>query len=137
MGSTALWIALLGASLATVLLAAAGLILVRQLGPRPPVRRPATARRGRAAEEDEGADLERIREEARRARQLAALAGTLELDELLAQILEVAAAGCRADAAAISLVEGDGAPLVKAVNLSPDETPPRSTPSATRGVRGR
>jgi diguanylate cyclase (GGDEF)-like protein len=69
------------------------------------------------------AELRRTRDELRRARQLVNLAETLDLDEVLARVLQSAAVLADADAAAVVLLEG-AQPVVKAMNLSAEEALP-------------
>jgi diguanylate cyclase (GGDEF)-like protein len=68
--------------------------------------------------------VEQAREEAERARQLAALYSTLDLDELLLQVLETAVAIVEADAAAIALEQETGPPLETRFGLSATESAP-------------
>jgi diguanylate cyclase (GGDEF)-like protein len=70
------------------------------------------------------AELMRTQHELRQVRQLAALGETLELDELLAKVLQSAAVLANADAAAVALWQEGEPPVVKAMNLSPDEALP-------------
>ena len=127
----AFWVAVSSAVFAVLLLAAVAFLLLRT--PRPPaaqvgeIVREATAYLSDAltrAQEDRdrlARTLEREREETLRARQLAALGATLELDELLRRVLEAATAVPGVDAAMISLAQGEGAPVVAAVGLTEDE----------------
>ena len=69
-------------------------------------------------------DIERAREDADRARQLAALFGTLDLDELLLRVLETAVGLADADAAAISLEQEAGPPLETRFGLAATENAP-------------
>jgi diguanylate cyclase (GGDEF)-like protein len=69
-------------------------------------------------------ELRRAQFELRWARQLSALTETLDLDELLARVLQGAALLANADAAAVALWEEGGPPIVKAMNLTPDEALP-------------
>jgi diguanylate cyclase (GGDEF)-like protein len=68
--------------------------------------------------------MERAREEADRARKLAALFGTLDLDELLLRVLETAVGLVDADAAAIALEQPTGAPLETRFGLAANESAP-------------
>jgi diguanylate cyclase (GGDEF)-like protein len=70
------------------------------------------------------AELRRTRDELRRARQLVNLAETLDLDEVLARVLQSAAVLADADAAAVVLLEEGAQPVVKAMNLSAEEALP-------------
>ena len=148
MDTTAFWIALAGALLAAGLVVFALLVLLRVIrlngngapppaasSPPPPVAAPApapepTPPRSPELEPAPAQDPEReeayarAQQEARRARQLAALAVTLDLEALLAQVLEAAAATARADAAALRLLQEKDAPLVKTLNIHPGEEAP-------------
>jgi diguanylate cyclase (GGDEF)-like protein len=66
-------------------------------------------------------ELERAQFELRWARQLSALAETLDLDELLSRVLQGAAQLANADAAAVALWPEEEQPIVKAMNLNADE----------------
>jgi diguanylate cyclase (GGDEF)-like protein len=66
-------------------------------------------------------ELRQAQRELRRARQLAALADTLDLDELLARVLQGASVLMDADAAAVVLSPERATPVVKAMNLSSGE----------------
>jgi diguanylate cyclase (GGDEF)-like protein len=76
--------------------------------------------RSRGVEEE----LRRTRDELRRARQLVNLAETLDLDEVLTRVLQSAAVLADADAAAVVLFEEGDRPVIKAMNLSPEEALP-------------
>ena len=127
----AFWVAVSSAVFAVLLLVAVAFLLLRTPRRSEPavgeVMREATAYLSdalrRAEEESErlSRTLQRAEEESRRARQLALLSSTLELDRLLRQVLDAALAVARVDAAMISLVHGEGAPLVASVGLSDDE----------------
>ena len=69
-------------------------------------------------------ELRRTRNELRRARQLVSLTDTFDLDELLSRVLQAAALGVEADAAAIALWAEGQPPVVKSMNLGPDEALP-------------
>ena len=69
-------------------------------------------------------ELRRAQSELRRVRQLATLTETLDLDELLARILQSAALLADADAAAVALWQEGEPPIAKAMNLSADEALP-------------
>jgi diguanylate cyclase (GGDEF)-like protein len=90
-----------------------------------------TPGRKREADSDE---LRRAQFELRWARQLSALAETLDLDDLLARVLQGAALLANADAAAVGLWGDDEPPIVKAMNLSSEEALPLlgSWPSESR-----
>jgi two-component system cell cycle response regulator len=60
----------------------------------------------------------------RRARQLATLASTLDLDELLQQVLRAAVAVSGADAAALVFPQSGAPPIEKTLNLAPEEAAP-------------
>ena len=132
MGSTAFWIALVSVALAAAVLAGAGVALVRMTRPVSERSPPATrASRGRvdAASRNGGEETlkeayDRAQEDARRARQLAALVSTLDLDELLSQVLKAAVVVCGADAAAIVFRHEEGEPIEKTLNLAPEEAAP-------------
>jgi diguanylate cyclase (GGDEF)-like protein len=68
--------------------------------------------------------VERAQQDAVRARKLAALFGTLDLDELLLRVLETAVGLCDADAAAIALERETGPPLETRFGLAADEAAP-------------
>jgi diguanylate cyclase (GGDEF)-like protein len=69
-------------------------------------------------------ELRRAQFELRWARQLSALTETLDLDELLARVLQGAALLADADAAAVALWEEGEAPIVKAMSLTAEEALP-------------
>jgi len=69
-------------------------------------------------------ELQRAQFELRWARQLSALGETLDLDELLARVLQGAALLANADAAAVGLWAEGEPPIVKAMNLSAEEALP-------------
>jgi diguanylate cyclase (GGDEF)-like protein len=68
--------------------------------------------------------VERAQQEAARARNLAALFGTLDLDELLLRVLETAVGLCAADAAAVALEQETGPPLETRFGLAAGESAP-------------
>ena len=68
--------------------------------------------------------VERARDDAERARKLAALFGTLDLDELLLRVLETAVGLANADAAAIALEQETGPPLETRFGLAANESAP-------------
>jgi diguanylate cyclase (GGDEF)-like protein len=94
-------------------------------------RRAPLGRSGRTAGADE---LQRAQSELRWAKQLSALAETLDLDELLARVLQGAAQLANADAAAVALWGKGEPPVVKALSLTADEAMPLlgSWPSESR-----
>jgi diguanylate cyclase (GGDEF)-like protein len=117
-----LTIALVVVLAATLAIAVATLVLAFR--PRD-VRRPAeTGDTGAVAPDEVEAELRRTRDELRRARQLVNLAETLDLDEVLARVLQSAAVLAEADAAAVVLFEEGQRPFVKAMNLSAQEALP-------------
>jgi diguanylate cyclase (GGDEF)-like protein len=66
-------------------------------------------------------ELREAQDEIRRTRHLATLSETLDLEELLARVLQASAALADADAAAVALWQEGGPPVVKSMNLSPEE----------------
>jgi diguanylate cyclase (GGDEF)-like protein len=84
-------------------------------------RRLAAGRVGGGARPNE---LQRAQFELRWAKQLSALAETLDLDELLARVLQGATQLANADAAAVALWGKGEPPVVKALSLSADEALP-------------
>jgi diguanylate cyclase (GGDEF)-like protein len=97
--------------------ALAGVVIVLAIG-----QRRFAAGKGRSASEQD--ELRRAQFELRWARQLSALAETLDLDELLARVLQGASLLANADAAAVALWSEGEPPIVKAMNLSADEALP-------------
>ena len=83
-------------------------------------------RRGGGAQRrgEETNELQRAHLELRWARQLSSLSETLDLDELLARVLQGAAQLANADAAAVALWGKGEPPIVKAMSLSSDEALP-------------
>jgi diguanylate cyclase (GGDEF)-like protein len=69
-------------------------------------------------------EVEQAREDAERARKLAALFGTLDLDELLLRVLETAVDLADGDAAAIALEQETGASLETRFGLAATESAP-------------
>jgi diguanylate cyclase (GGDEF)-like protein len=69
-------------------------------------------------------ELRRAQFELRRARQLATLTETLDLDELLARVLQNAAQLVDADAAAVALWQEGEPPVIKSMNLADEEAFP-------------
>jgi diguanylate cyclase (GGDEF)-like protein len=127
--STVLVLVLAAAVLATGLASAAVVALLRLRAAPPPPR----ARTAAAEEEDWTAvesdgqmrrAVERAQEEAMRARKLAALFGTLDLDELLLRVLETAVGLTGADAAAVALDQATGPPLETRFGLAAHEAAP-------------
>jgi diguanylate cyclase (GGDEF)-like protein len=68
--------------------------------------------------------VERAQQDAVRARKLASLFGTLDLDELLLRVLETAVAITGADAAAVALGQATGPPLETRFGLAAHESAP-------------
>jgi diguanylate cyclase (GGDEF)-like protein len=97
--------------------ALAGVIIVIAVGQR----RLAWGKGRGAPDADE---LRRAQFELRWARQLSALTETLDLDELLARVLQGASLLANADAAAVALWEEGQPPVVKAMSLTADEALP-------------
>jgi diguanylate cyclase (GGDEF)-like protein len=81
-------------------------------------------RRSGRAPRDGGDELQRAQLELRWARQLSALSETLDLDELLARVLQGAAQLANADASAVALWGKGEPPIVKAMSLTADEALP-------------
>jgi diguanylate cyclase (GGDEF)-like protein len=79
-----------------------------------------TSRRSSELEEE----LREAQDEIRRTRHLAMLTETFDLDELLGRILQAAAALADGDAGAVALWQETGPPLIKSMNLPPEEAPP-------------
>jgi diguanylate cyclase (GGDEF)-like protein len=69
-------------------------------------------------------ELQQAQLELRRTRQLAALSETLDLDDLLARLLQSATSLTNCDAAAVALWEQGETPIVKAMNLTAEEALP-------------
>ena len=149
MGTTALFVAVAGAILASGLLIFATFALLRVLrqngftgdrqngpGPEPEPTPPLALAEPHDDERQQA--FRHAQHEARRARQLANLAVTLELETLLTQVLEAAAAACRADAVAIRVLQDGDSPVVKTLNLHPGEDAPSlellATESRARAV---
>jgi diguanylate cyclase (GGDEF)-like protein len=90
------------------------------------------------------AALERAEEESRRTRTLGELAGSIDLDEVLARTLEAAAGTPGADAALVSLSTVEGKPFVATLGLSQAEAegqtvagPPDGRPARSVSIRYR
>jgi diguanylate cyclase (GGDEF)-like protein len=79
---------------------------------------------GRARRAPAANELQRAQFELRWAKQLSALAETLDLDELLARVLQGATQLANADAAAVALWGKGEPPVVKALSLTADEALP-------------
>jgi diguanylate cyclase (GGDEF)-like protein len=113
----------------TLAIAVATLVLAyRSRGGRPPDGPRGAAGSSRPQEDfvpdDVEDELRRTQDELRRARQLVNLAETLDLDEVLARVLQSASVLADADAAAVILFEEGDHPVVKAMNLSAEEALP-------------
>src|SRR5919204_2652498 len=147
MGTTALFVAVAGAILASALLIFATFALLRVLRqngltngppPEPDVAPQPADQIAAPLDEERQQAFRHAQQEARRARQLATLAVTLELETLLTQVLEAAAAACRADAVAIRVLQEGGAAVIKTLNLQPGEDAPSlellATESRARAV---
>jgi diguanylate cyclase (GGDEF)-like protein len=129
--TTVLVLVLAAAVLATGLSVVAVVALVRL---RPPAARPRSsvvltwddspALAGGEADGQMRRAMERARDDAERARKLAALFGTLDLDELLLRVLETAVGLADADAAAIALEQPTGPPLETRFGLAANESAP-------------
>jgi diguanylate cyclase (GGDEF)-like protein len=90
------------------------------------------------------AALERAETESRRNRTFGELAGSIDLDEVLARTLEAAGALQGADAAMIALESQDGKPFVATIGLSQEEAhsqaiagPPDGRPARSIAIRYR
>jgi diguanylate cyclase (GGDEF)-like protein len=90
------------------------------------------------------AALERAEEESRRSRTFGELAGTIDLDEVLARTLEAATELQSADAALIALTTQEGKPFVATLGLSQEEAhsqaisgPPDGRPARSVAIRYR
>jgi diguanylate cyclase (GGDEF)-like protein len=109
----------LGVALAVAL---AGLVLAylsaRSRGVSTRIRRAPILRKRDSHLEEE---LREAQDEIRRTRHLATLSETLDLEELLARVLQASAALADADAAAVALWQEGGPPVVKSMNLPPEE----------------
>ena len=105
------------ALLIAIAAALVGVIIVVAIGQR----RRAQAQSARGGEPEE---LRRAQLELRRARQITGLGETLDLDDLLARVLQGAAQLASADASAVALWGKGDPPIVKAMNLTADEAMP-------------
>jgi diguanylate cyclase (GGDEF)-like protein len=128
MDSTVLLLVLAAAGLALVVLGVAVVALLRLRAPsaRP---RPLEVPREERTADLEGDGLmrravERAQQDALRARKLASLFGTLDLDELLLRVLETAVGITGADAAAVALDQATGPPLETRFGLAAHESAP-------------
>jgi hypothetical protein len=74
-----------------------------------------------AMQQELAAAVERAHEEGRRNRFLGEVAGSINLDEVLRRTLDAAAAIPGVDAAAITLLGGDGEPVTSQIGLSAEE----------------
>jgi diguanylate cyclase (GGDEF)-like protein len=130
MDSTVLVLVVAAGVLATVLLGVAVTTLLRLRAPSSRPRRLEAPQRSEDWTADVEADglmrraIERAEQEAVRARKLAALYGTLDLDELLLRVLETAVGVTGADAAAVALEQATGPPLETRFGLAAHESAP-------------
>jgi diguanylate cyclase (GGDEF)-like protein len=128
--TTVLVLVLAAAVLATGLSVIAVVALLRLRAPLVRPRARGELSWGEAAAPEAGPDgqmrlaVERAREDAERARKLAARFGTLDLDELLLRVLETAVGLVEGDAAAIALEQGTGPPLETRFGLAANESAP-------------
>ena len=112
------WVAIGVGGAAAVLLGAAIVLLTRtreRLSPRQ------WEERRRGVAEATGASLESVRESTARGKALAALAATLELDEVVSRALALAVSSVGADAAALVLLRNGSTPVVATIGLSPED----------------
>ena len=126
MDTTVIVIVLAAAALATGLSVAAIAALLR-LRPGPPAERPRDREIVELGSEPDGnmrRAVEQAQQDAVRARKLAALLGTLDLDELLLRVLETAVGLCDADAAAVALDQETGPQLETRFGLAAEEAAP-------------
>jgi diguanylate cyclase (GGDEF)-like protein len=107
---TAAFIAV-GAALATLAAVCLVILLVRRA-------ERAAERRAAAAVSKLTVALEEAREESRRVRTLGELVGSLELDDVIARVLDTVSALPGADASLLSLFSDEGEPVVAAYGLS-------------------
>jgi diguanylate cyclase (GGDEF)-like protein len=128
--STVLVLVLAAGVLAMVVLgvAVAALLRLRAPSSRPHPRQAPPREEERTADvEGDGLmhrAVERAQQDAVRARKLAALFGTLDLDELLLRVLETAVGLTAADAAAVALDQATGPPLETRFGLAAHESAP-------------
>lgn len=134
LADTATWIAVGFAVLAAGLALAASLVLLTLVG-----RRGRSGRGGAGASgaRDNLADaLAEAREESRRARRLAEIASTLDLDEVLRRTLEEASGTAGVDAALLAVRREEDEPLVASVGMSAEEAARQPvSPSPSGGAR--
>ena len=108
--------------------AVVALLRLRAPSPRPHARQPPRREEERTADvEGDGLmhrAVEKAQQDAVRARKLAALFGTLDLDELLLRVLETAVGLTGADAAAVALDQATGPPLETRFGLAAHESAP-------------
>lgn len=138
LADTASWIAVGFAVLAAVLALGASLVLLAFV-----------LRRGRANGEARGGPvmgrrelrdaLAEAREESRRARVLAEIAATIDLDDVLQRTMAVAVEHEAVDAAMLSIQQADGEPFVATVGMTAEEASRQpvatSPPGGARAVR--
>jgi diguanylate cyclase (GGDEF)-like protein len=118
-------LAAVAASLATLVVVLAGLLVTRRRRAEPEERlalamAQMNERMAAMARELTGA-VERAEEEGRRNRTLGELGGSIDLDEVLSRTLEAAGAIPGADAALVSMQGPEGKPLVATLGLSAEE----------------
>ena len=80
-----------------------------------------------------GDALERAQDEGRRNRFLADLAGSIDLDDVLARVLEAAQAVTGADAALLTIAEPGSPPLIATLGLSSEEADRQAIPGPPNG----
>jgi diguanylate cyclase (GGDEF)-like protein len=110
-----------GAALVTLAAVCLVILLVRRA-------ERAAERRAAAAVSKLTVALEEAREESRRVRTLGELVGTLELDDVIARVLDTASALPGADASLLSLLTAEGEPVVAAYGLSSREAERQRVP---------
>jgi diguanylate cyclase (GGDEF)-like protein len=118
-------LAAVAASLGTLVVVLAGLLVARRRRAEPDERlalamAQMNQRMDAMARELTGA-VERAEEEGRRSRTLGELGGSIDLDEVLSRTLEAAGAVSGADAALVSMQGPEGKPLVATLGLSAEE----------------
>jgi diguanylate cyclase (GGDEF)-like protein len=128
-----------GASVATLLVAGALLLLFRRRGSEDRVARALAEMNERMESmvDELSAAVGRAEEESRKSRALAELGGTIDLDEVLSRTLEAAAALPGVDAALISIDGFDGKPLLATLGLSTEEAQRQAVAGPPDGRRAR
>lgn len=114
------WVAIGVGGAAAVLFAAAVFLLVRQRGLVSAVRRGGEGA-GDPTPASPGRSLESVHATSGRAKALAALVATLDLDEVISRVLALAVSSEAADAAALVLLRNGSGPLVATIGLSPED----------------